>query len=139
MAGKGNALEDELQKLLAGANLATEGAKDAGKQATKMRRRSKDLEEQLSTMADTKDILKTLGGIADGGKLTDEKIKEIFDEIDDDKNGTLEPDELQKALKKAGKEITGDEVKEMIKKSKAEGKEAEAFVTFDEFKKIMSE
>ena len=35
----GGGLEDELNKLLADANLAQEGAKDAGKQATKIRRR----------------------------------------------------------------------------------------------------
>ena len=76
-----SALEQELEKLLAGASLAQEGAKDAGKLASKTRRKSRDLEEALNTMQSTSSTITAAMGIVGAEEMTDEKLKEWFETI----------------------------------------------------------
>jgi hypothetical protein len=75
----------------------------AEKQARRARQRSRELAADLEEMeanARTKEgaasELKKLGDLtlSDDGALTDEKLKEAFDKLDEDKGGSIDKDEL---------------------------------------------
>jgi len=125
-------LEDELNALLAGTAVIADGAKDATKEAKKIRRRSKDLEEQLDGMGSSEALgvsIEKLGAIN-----TEDDLKKLFDEIDEDKSGTLEIKELQNIFKaKMNLEKSEDEIKDAFKEV---GGTSES-VTFEQFKKII--
>jgi|MDTA01.1.fsa_nt_gb hypothetical protein len=93
-------LEDELNALLAGSASLGEGIADAKKVAKQTRRRSKDLEEEIGDLAkmgeQTAMSFGSLKSLASGMGYED-----VFEKIDLDKNGTLEPNEILAALNDA--------------------------------------
>jgi len=128
-------LEDELNALLAGAAVTQEGAKDATKEAKKIRRRSKDLEEQLDSMG----TAEALGNLVDqlGSTETEDDLKKLFDEIDEDKSGTLEVEELQKVFKDKLKiEKTKEEIEQVFAEVKGAGGDLKS-VDLAHFRKIV--
>ena len=69
--------------------------------------------------------------------LTDvDALRKIFDEIDTDKSGTIECDELLQALKKAGKNPSNDQVKKLLATYDAD---KSGNLSFDEFHKMIKE
>jgi len=137
-------LEEELNALMAGASVAADEAKTAQKKAVKTRRKSKDLEETLSSMTegakkDAKDV-KTL--------MKDSTPEEIFEKIDKNKSGTLDVDEFQSAFKELlDKEKTKDEIFEMMKGILEEQKcdvptsadDPKCKINLEQFKKLVTD
>ena len=69
--------------------------------------------------------------------LTDvQALQKIFDEIDTDKSGTIECDELLGALKKTGKNPSNDQVKKLLATYDADNS---GNLSFDEFHKMIKE
>ena len=141
---------------------ATEAAAAEAK-AGKIRRKSKELTDQLSDMAAASDAWKSLHGILgsrrgsrDLSVYTDEALLEAFEEIDTDKSGQIDHAELSAAILKMDPKAT-DKVRhppgppharrrrapipsppqvisDMMKFADADD---DGKVDFDEFKKIM--
>ena len=65
--------------------------------------------------------------------LSDQQLRNIFNEFDSDRSGFISPDELAGALTKAGKKADGDEVDFMFKKMDSNG---DGQLSFDEFKAV---
>lgn len=73
--------------------------KEASASAAKTRRKSKELEATLSSMAAASDSWNALGGRRSrrGSRdYTDEALQQTFNEIDDDKSGHIDRSELEK-------------------------------------------
>ena len=62
------------------------------------------------------------------------KSKEIFDEMDADKNGSIDPSELKEAMRQAGINLTKKEVQEMITEADADGDD---LIDLGEFQALM--
>ena len=67
--------------------------------------------------------------------MESDQLKKIFDEIDEDKSGTIEVTELRDALIKAGKQPTEQQCRDTITKYCA-GSE---HMTFPQFQKMIAE
>eukprot|EP00484_Ammonia_sp_Unknown_P003460 CAMPEP_0197077116 /NCGR_PEP_ID=MMETSP1384-20130603/212455_1 /TAXON_ID=29189 /ORGANISM="Ammonia sp." /LENGTH=965 /DNA_ID=CAMNT_0042515975 /DNA_START=26 /DNA_END=2924 /DNA_ORIENTATION=- len=52
--------------------------------------------------------------ITSGGNMTEDQMRTIFDEFDEDKGGTIDAEELQKALQKMGHNMSMEEVHDLI-------------------------
>jgi len=106
-------LEKQMAELMAGAGAVSDGVKDAQKTASKVRRRSRDLEQQFGDMPS----LKKWNGLVSllGEKTDSESITELFVSIDEDKSESIEKGELVakfKAIAAAeGKALMDDVVK----------------------------
>ena len=119
---------------------ATEAAAAEAK-AGKIRRKSKELADQLSDMAAASDAWKSLHGILgsrrgsrDLSVYTDEALLEAFEEIDTDKSGQIDHAELSAAILKMDPKATDKVISDMMKFADADD---DGKVDFDEFKKIM--
>ena len=119
---------------------ATEAAAAEAK-AGKIRRKSKELTDQLSDMAAASDAWKSLHGILgsrrgsrDLSVYTDEALLEAFEEIDTDKSGQIDHAELSAAILKMDPKATDKVISDMMKFADADD---DGKVDFDEFKKIM--
>ena len=66
-------------------------------------------EEKLAEMASS----------LEGALLNDAKLRELFDHIDLDKSGTIEPAELKAALAGAGKALPPEQIDEMLQEARA--------------------
>lgn len=98
-------------------------------------RRSRDLESTMDAMTEGKDAFTALAAL---GKVdTDADIEALFKKIDDDGNGTLDAEEVQKAFKESGKEMSIEDVKALFAQVKDEKSENKETVTLEEFKTIM--
>jgi len=139
---KSSELEDSLQALLANTMTISDDCKDATKVAGRIRRRSKDAVASLETMAE---LAKELAGAAkvwqslgspqlDSHLLTDEALRAIFDDIDEDKSGTLEESELANAIRKANPDATDESIKQLMAHADTDG---DGCITFEEYKNIM--
>ncbi|KAJ3447173.1 calmodulin-related [Anaeramoeba flamelloides] len=64
---------------------------------------------------------------------TDEELRQAFDLIDTDGNGTLDENEIKQLFKQFGQELTDEEYKEMMSEVDTDGN---GVVDFDEFKKM---
>merc|ERR1712228_623730 len=65
------------------------------------------------------------------GKMSDDEMKSVFDEFDEDGGGSIDAQELQNAMKKMGQTLSMDEVNDLILEIDANG---DGEVDFDEFK-----
>merc|ERR1712228_828241 len=65
------------------------------------------------------------------GKMSDDEMKSVFDEFDEDGGGSIDAQELQNAMKKMGQALSMDEVNDLILEIDANG---DGEVDFDEFK-----
>jgi len=102
-------LEEELEALMAGAEVTVSGAEKAQKKAVKTRRKSKDLEEMMSSMSSgAKTEVKRL--VKEGESAT-----ELFKKIDKDGSGKIDHKEFRDALKDKNVEKTDEEVFDMMK------------------------
>jgi len=102
-------LEEELNALMAGAEVTVSGAEKAQKKAVKTRRKSKDLEEMMSSMySGVKTEVKSL--VKEG-----ESAAELFKKIDKDGSGKIDHKEFRDALKDKNVEKTDEEVFDMMK------------------------
>jgi len=102
-------LEEELEALMAGAEVTVSGAEKAQKKAVKTRRKSKDLEEMMSSMSSgAKTEVKRL--VKEG-----ESAAELFKKIDKDGSGKIDHKEFRDALKDKNVEKTDEEVFDMMK------------------------
>ena len=109
--------------------------------AGKIRRKSKELADQLSDMAAASDAWKSLHGILgsrrgsrDLSVYTDEALLEAFEQIDTDKSGQIDHAELSAAILKMDPKATDKVISDMMKFADADD---DGKVDFDEFKKIM--
>merc|ERR1712054_174484 len=101
-ARRDNLLEESLKSLLVSTQAVTDGCKDASKDCSRVRRKSKDLSEVLTDMAEQCESLagaarvwRSLAlGDGDAADLTDEALRKAFDSIDADLSGTIEEGEL---------------------------------------------
>lgn len=94
---------------MAGAEVTVSGAEKAQKKAVKTRRKSKDLEEMMSSMySGVKTEVKSL--VKEG-----ESAAELFKKIDKDGSGKIDHKEFRDALKDKNVEKTDEEVFDMMK------------------------
>jgi len=75
-----------------------------------------------------------LGDAMDDLTQLNSKSKEIFDEMDTDKNGSIDPNELKEAMRQAGINLTKKEVQEMITQADADGDD---LIDLGEFQALM--
>merc|ERR1712007_393717 len=68
------------------------------------------------------------------GVCSDEKLKEIFEAIDVNKNGTIEVKEFGNALKSLGMEITDDSLQALFKSADVN---QDGVLQFDEYKRLV--
>ena len=68
------------------------------------------------------------GNLAD---LPEDKLKNVFEEFDEDGGGSIDADELQKAMKKFGQDLTINEINDLIDEIDENG---DGEVDFNEFK-----
>lgn len=72
--------------------------------------------------------------------MESDQLKKIFDEIDEDKSGTIEVTELRAALTKAGKQATDAQVKKIIEKYATKTTpEGAKCLAFDDYRKMIGE
>ena len=117
-----------LEEMLMGANSMSSAAKKAAdenaeanqKAAARQRRRSRDMEQDVFGM-----------------RVTDvEKLRKNFDSIDTDGSGTIEVDELNMALKLAGKKVSTKQVEGLFTKFDTAGKGS---MSFNDYQKMIKE
>ena len=106
-------LEEQMKALMAEAAATATEAAAAEAKAGKIRRKSKELTDQLSDMAAASDAWKSLHGILgsrrgsrDLSVYTDEALLEAFEEIDTDKSGQIDHAELSAAILKMDPKAT---------------------------------
>ena len=119
---------------------ATEAAAAEAK-AGKIRRKSKELTDQLSDMAAASDAWKSLHGILGSRRgsrdlevYNDAALKQAFQTIDTDKSGSIEQSELTSAIRAMDPNASDQVIIDMIKYADAD---KDGKVDFEEFKKIM--
>lgn len=66
---------------------------------------------------------------------TNQRMEELFDSLDVDESGFIDPEEIIKLTEKLGEKMTIDEVKELIK---VVDKDGDGRVNKEEFKKLMA-
>ena len=79
-------------------------------------------------------MMAKLGDAMDDLTQLNSKSKEIFDEMDTDKNGSIDPNELKEAMRQAGINLTKKEVQEMITQADADGDD---LIDLGEFQALM--
>jgi len=106
-------LEEQMKALMAEAAATATEAAAAEAKAGKIRRKSKELTDQLSDMAAASDAWKSLHGILgsrrgsrDLSVYTDEALLEAFEQIDTDKSGQIDHAELSAAILKMDPKAT---------------------------------
>ena len=113
-------------------------AKDAQKDVQLIRRKSKDLEKEISAimdMAAAADGWRALRGSRRSSRdYSDEALMEAFKEMDTDGSGSIEQDELRNAILKMNPFESEKNIKEMMDYADEDG---DGHVDFEEFKKIM--
>lgn len=104
----------------------------------RVRRRSKDIEHDLNSLAEAAAEWNMLAG---GGRnrrnskdYSDEMLLEAFQEIDIDKSGSIEEAELEAAIRKMDPNASNAKIRDMLDFADSDG---DGHVTFEEFKKIM--
>ena len=122
-----------------------QGVNDAAtatkQEAVKVRRKSRDLEESLGSMAEASEAWNKLGqgrrarrGSRDLAVYNDDALKAAFDTVDTDSSGFIDKAELSNAIKAMDPSAKDETIEQMMSFADAndDGK-----CDFDEFKKIM--
>ena len=145
-AAKKGSLEDELASLLAGTAAITDGCKDAAKDVSRVRRKSRELSaaceglwENHNTKQDAANLWRMLGrnrraSRDDASDLSDEALRKAFNEIDTDGSGAIDKEELTVAIRKANPAASDDMIENLWKFANSNG---DGEVDFDEYVKIM--
>jgi len=103
----------------------------------RVRRRSKDIEHDLNSLAEAAAEWNMLAGgrnRRNSKDYTDESLLEAFHEIDTDKSGSIEEAELEAAIRAMDPNASSAKIRDMLDFADADG---DGQVTFEEFKKIM--
>lgn len=79
-------------------------------------------------------MMAKLGDAMDDLAQLNSKSKEIFNEMDTDKNGSIDPSELKEAMRQAGINLTNKEVQEMVSEADADG---DNLIDLGEFQALM--
>jgi len=120
----------EMAALLAKTISVSSEATRTKAEAGKVRRKSKDLEQQLGEL----ESWSKLGMRRNSREYDEDTLKEAFEAIDKDKSGTIDQDELKTAISNCEKNLSDAKVDEMMKFADADG---DGKVNFQEFKKVM--
>jgi len=132
-------LEAEMKALLASANATADMGTNVTKTAAKVRRKSRDLEEQLaqikvSAPQEGWDLLANRSRRA-SRDYSDDNLKAIFDEFDADNSGSIDHSELKNAILKIEGPAAEDGAVEAMMKWADE--DNSGCVSFEEFKKVL--
>jgi len=139
-------LEEELKKLTAGANNVADGCKDTDKTIGRIRRKSKDLAEELdaiyetvSSMAEAASVWRTLGGFKrvrrNSKDLGEDTLRASFAEIDADGSGKISKEELRGAIEGESGKLSEDQITALLNFADVDG---DGEIDFDEYKEIMA-
>jgi len=127
-----------MEELMAKSGNATAQGDEIKGDLGRVRRRSKDIEHDLNSLAEAAAEWNMLAG---GGRnrrnskdYTDESLLEAFHEIDTDKSGSIEEAELEAAIRAMDPSASAAKIRDMLDFADADG---DGLVTFEEFKKIM--
>lgn len=132
-------LEKEMANLLAGAEAVKIGGEAVIKDASKIRRKSRDLSEMcdqaLNDLGNT-DRWASLHNRSRRGSrdYSDESLMITFKEFDVDGSGSIEKDELKAAIMKFDPTTADSTCEEMMNFADQDG---DGKITFEEFKKVM--
>jgi len=140
-----NGLEDEIAALLAGTASITEGCKDASKEASRVRRKSKDISASCESMWENAQDRKGAASLwrmlgrrpskgGDENDLSDATLTTAFAEIDTDKGGTIDKEEMTTAILKMNPAATPEMIEGLWKFADDDGN---GEITFEEYCKIM--
>ena len=69
--------------------------------------------------------------IMDSNQMSEDRIRAVFEEFDVDGGGTIDADELQRALRQMDRDLTAGEIEGIISEIDANG---DGVIDFDEFK-----
>jgi len=128
-------LEQEMEQMLISSNEVLEGGARTKTGLRQARRKSKDLEEQLSSMTEVWATTATEAiGIEPDAELTEEGLRAAFDKIDVDGNGRLTAKELEAAIRSVAPDQPSMTVEMMISHADKDG---DSMVSFDEFRKVI--
>merc|ERR1719382_262617 len=130
------ALEEEMAKLLSAAGEVKDSGNRVKADAGKMRRKSKDLEDQLNDIAQPSDQWAQFGRRSRRGSrdYSDEGLRKSFDEYDKSKDGQLDSAELLQAIKDFDPNIDPETINGMMDFA---DRNKDGMISFEEFKKVM--
>jgi solute carrier family 25 phosphate transporter 23/24/25/41 len=135
-----SALEREMAELLASAGGTLAEATESKKGAAKVRRKSKDLEEQLGdmkiAMEKASDDWNKLGGTVrrKSRDYSDDDLLEAFKSVDADHSGKIDRSELSSAIRAVDESASDGTIEGMIKFA---DEDEDGKISLVEFKKIM--
>lgn len=139
-------LEDELKKMVDGAQALGEEVKDTSKEYVRVRRKSKDLTEALgdihdkvSDMAEAASIWRTLGGFKRNRRnskdLSEDTLKAAFAALDADNSGKIDRDELKTGIQMENASLKDEQIEALINFADAD---QDGEISFEEYKTIMA-
>ena len=113
--------------MLSGAADLMKDSAETKKEGARVRRKSKELEDQLAGMQEASDQWNALA--AGGGRrsrrgsrdYSDDVLKEAFEKMDLDKSGTIEQAELENAIRAMDPNISQAKCTEMMNFADADG------------------
>ena len=114
-----------MEELMAKSGAANAQGDEVKADFGRVRRRSKDIEHDLNNLAEAAAEWNMLAG---GGRnrrnskdYTDEALMEAFHEIDTDKSGTIEEEELEAAIRKMDPSASGAKIRDMLDFADSDG------------------
>ena len=139
-------LEEELNKLNAGAALLSEGIKDHQSNIIKARRKSKELCEELdelaqdiTNLAEASMVWQKLGGFKRNRRNSREfdadELRTTFNAIDKDSSGKINRDELRTAIMEQNATLKDEQLDALINFADVDG---DGEIDFEEYKTIMN-
>uniref|UniRef100_A0A6V4UVM3 EF-hand domain-containing protein n=1 Tax=Prymnesium polylepis TaxID=72548 RepID=A0A6V4UVM3_9EUKA len=131
-------LEKQMAELMAGVSEIDTGAKKAQADASRARRKSRELDDMFSSVdtAGHKKLTSLMGRQRRKSRdFGDDELKSAFDKFDTDKSGKLNREELMKAIKEAEPSATEEAVQDMINFADKNGDDQ---IDFEEFKKAIT-
>jgi len=129
-------LEDEMAALLSLAGgIQTAGA-EVNKTASKVRRKSKDLQDQLADMAGAEKSWEALGNRSRRGSrdYSDDNLEATFAKWDKDGSGSIDLEELGSAVREIEPNISDAGIAKMMEFA---DEDETGCISLDEFKKVM--
>jgi len=127
-------LERAMKELLEGAGSAAEAGKKTSAEAGKIRRKSRDLEEQLGEMGSAQVEANAHRSRRGSRDYTEEELEAAFAKIDTDGSGQIDEKELMTAVNSVDPKATETQVKDYLK---AADKNSDGQISLSEFKNIM--
>jgi len=133
-------LEKQMAELMAGVDVLGEGTKKVQNDAAKARRKSRELDELFEDMSAVQQNWSATAALRSrtrrqSKEFADDDLKLTFDELDTDKSGKLNRDEIRAAIKKVDPDASDDKVEEMVKFADKNG---DGEIDFEEFKKAVT-